>query len=183
MLALRIDRTPSAQVGVGSPFRLAPWPWALWGVVQKRTSADPGPPPEPYGGTAVPNAAEAPSSQEGSAPRYAPALGCGVGRQGGSSGFVLDVRRVCAGSVRCTGSLSGARAHTLGPVTGRPRPSLSTSCEPRGRRPAHTPWRIGRVTPAHTPAHSPTRTTPRHWVLAGRHMKSTMQDGGGSDPS
>ena len=90
-----------------------------------------------------------PSRQEGSAPRSAPALGCGVGCPCGSGGFPLGVRRVCAGSVRCTGSLSGARAHTLGPVTGRPRPSLSTSCEPRERRPAHDPWRISRVTPAH----------------------------------
>ena len=60
------------------------------------------------------------------------------------------------------------------PGSGTPPALPSTSGEPRGRRPTHTPRREDRVTPAHTPAHSPTRTTPRHGVLAGRQMLPTV---------
>ena len=80
----------------------------------------------------------------------------------------------------CFGGAPGVR--WLGPVHGEPvgcssphprlgsgaPPALpSTSGELQGRRPAHTPRRVGRGTPAHTPAHSPAHSpahgpTPAH---------------------
>ena len=78
-----------------------------------------------------------PPRQEGSAPMSAPALGCGVEYPCASGGFPLGVRRGCAGSVRCTESSSGVRAHTLGTVTGRPCPLVRPHASPGATPGAH----------------------------------------------
>ena len=103
-----------------------------------------------------------PSRQEGSAPMSAPALGCGVGCPCGSGGFPLGVRRGCAGSVQCTESSSGARAHTLGPVTGRPCPRFRPHASPGGNA-RRTPLGAWAASHWRTPRRiAPPERPPRH---------------------